>query len=250
MAHYKELRGKDLNQLWEVGAKHALYSKDGKWYHLLRTFPGALFDANGYVVFKTEEDYLKCEYLKIAKHIHVPKGISAIPGYVRISEKKHLQNISRQIREMAEQENQYTVREREVSYKLILPPEPKSADLAKPQRLQIQTNRVIRDTKVSRWIKYIHEYRCQLCNNTINLGNGEFYAEAHHIKPLGAPHYGPDIVENVICVCPNCHVLLDYGAVSLDIGKITSVPGHEISEEYIKYHNTMIYKGRHKNGMA
>ena len=246
---YNKITGRELNKLWGVGAKHALYREDGKWYHLLRAFPGALFDANGYVVFQTEEDYLKCEYLQITQHIHVPKGISAIPGYIHVSEKEHLQEISHQIREITKQQ-EYVAPKREHNRKSVPPPVLKSADLAEPKRLQVKVSRVIRDTKVSQWVKYIHEYRCQLCGGTILLGNNEFYAEAHHIKPLGAPHHGPDVVENIICVCPNCHVLLDYGAIPLDINKILSVPGHEISQEYIEYHNTVIYKNKHKNDDA
>jgi len=47
--------GRDLNELWQVGALHALYREDGKWYEHLERFPGALFDYNGYVIFKTKK---------------------------------------------------------------------------------------------------------------------------------------------------------------------------------------------------
>jgi predicted restriction endonuclease len=42
-----------------------------------------------------------------------------------------------------------------------------------------------------------------VCGETIPLADGLRYAEAHHIQPFGAPHNGPDISENVICLCPN-----------------------------------------------
>ena len=32
----------------------------------------------------------------------------------------------------------------------------------------------------------------------------------------GIPHNGPDKLENMICVCPNCHVLLDFGVIRLN----------------------------------
>lgn len=76
--------GRVLNQRWGVKARHALYREDGKWYHILTEFPAALFDAHGYIVFETEDEYLNCEYLSIGQHLHVPEGISAIPGYVRV----------------------------------------------------------------------------------------------------------------------------------------------------------------------
>ena len=76
--------GRELNRKWEVGAVHALYSERGNWYHLLKQFPGALFDSNGYVRFDTEREYRACPELNIGEEINVPKGINAIPGYVRI----------------------------------------------------------------------------------------------------------------------------------------------------------------------
>lgn len=80
----KRLTGRELNERWGVGAKHALYREDGKWYHHLERFPGALFDFNGYVVFSTQDDYLRCGDLDHGHDLHVPKGISQIQGYVRI----------------------------------------------------------------------------------------------------------------------------------------------------------------------
>jgi hypothetical protein len=46
-----------------------------------------LIDAHGYVLFKTEQDYLNSPHLDIGKQVSVPKpGISAIPGYVLVDE--------------------------------------------------------------------------------------------------------------------------------------------------------------------
>ena len=76
--------GRFLNEKWGVNAKHALYHKEGTWYHILDQFPGALFDRNGYILFKTQKEFLKCNNLKIGEHVNVLRGISKIPGYVRI----------------------------------------------------------------------------------------------------------------------------------------------------------------------
>ncbi|MFQ5751629.1 MAG: hypothetical protein ACE5HI_06480 [bacterium] len=56
--------GRTLNKKWQVGAKHALYRKTGDWYHKLNKFPGALFDAYGYVIFETEKEFYSCDYCK------------------------------------------------------------------------------------------------------------------------------------------------------------------------------------------
>jgi len=79
------MSGNRLNREWKVGARHALYHCDGHFYNNLSYFPGALFDPNGYILFKTEQDYLKCKYLKIGKEkTNVPKGIWSISGYIKI----------------------------------------------------------------------------------------------------------------------------------------------------------------------
>lgn len=77
-----EVFGKSLNAEWNVGALHPLYRIDGGWYHVLKRFPGAYFDANGYILFQTEEEYRGCRYLRLGKRAHVSGGISSIPGYV------------------------------------------------------------------------------------------------------------------------------------------------------------------------
>jgi 5-methylcytosine-specific restriction protein A len=80
----RSLTGRELNRAWGVGAAHALYREDGKWFHHLQRFPGALFDFNGYVIFRTREDYQRSPYLDHGQDLHVPRGISKMPGYVRV----------------------------------------------------------------------------------------------------------------------------------------------------------------------
>ena len=77
------LTGRQLNKEWEVGAKHALFHRDGTWYNNLKLFPGALFDPEGYVLFGTEEEYLNNPRVSVGKETNVPKGIFSLPGYVR-----------------------------------------------------------------------------------------------------------------------------------------------------------------------
>jgi 5-methylcytosine-specific restriction enzyme A len=81
-----QVTGNALNIEWGVNAKHALYREDGRWYHVLERFPGALFDAHGYIVFQTKDAFRNCSYLSIGDEVNVkhPNGISAIPGYVRV----------------------------------------------------------------------------------------------------------------------------------------------------------------------
>lgn len=80
----RPLSGRKLNELWGVGAKHALYHREGSWYNNLERFPGALFDPNGYVVFATEQAYKNSRHLRITQETNVTNGIASIPGYVRM----------------------------------------------------------------------------------------------------------------------------------------------------------------------
>lgn len=113
---------------------------------------------------------------------------------------------------------------------------------AAPERIETTTYRILRDTALARQVKVLHEYRCQICKHTIKLADGSFYAEAHHIRPLGTPHNGPDAIGNIICVCPNHHAELDYGVIPLPGLDLVNSPDHVIESEYMQYHNEVIYK--------
>lgn len=76
--------GNILREKWSVDAEQALYSRNGEWYHRLKRFPAAFFDANGYILFKTEKDYSENDSLKIGKTVHVKNGISSLTNYIRI----------------------------------------------------------------------------------------------------------------------------------------------------------------------
>jgi hypothetical protein len=76
--------GAHLNELWKIGAEQTRFRETGTFYMPLNRFPGALCDSNGFILFKTEADYRNCSYLRIGSRLSVPRGISKIPGYVRM----------------------------------------------------------------------------------------------------------------------------------------------------------------------
>lgn len=120
---------------------------------------------------------------------------------------------------------------------------PKAVDfneLNEVNRTLTNTYRILRDTEIARKVKILHQFRCQICGEVIYLKNGQPYAEAHHIKPLGTPHNGPDISENILCVCPNHHVQLDYGAIKIERSILRTVTGHTVGNEFVEYHNFRI----------
>lgn len=120
---------------------------------------------------------------------------------------------------------------------------PSSQDfLEAPSKTKVTTYRILRDTVLARKIKALHHNKCQLCSTMLASPESFGYSEAHHIKPLGSDHNGPDVSGNILVLCPNCHAKCDYGFIKLDIEEITTVNGHKIDPKYIDYHNTKIYE--------
>lgn len=99
-----------------------------------------------------------------------------------------------------------------------------------PERTKYETYRILRDTQIARKVKEENRHKCQLCGKSIELADGRAYAEAHHVKPLSQG--GPDSRDNIICVCPNHHVKLDYYAIRLDKNDFPT-----IKSKFIEYHN-------------
>lgn len=113
-----------------------------------------------------------------------------------------------------------------------------------PARRETTTLRIVRDTKKAREVKKLYDFTCQMCGVRLEGPAGP-YAEAAHIRPLGAPHDGPDSTENLLCLCPNHHVLFDLGGVTIAddftligaaAGRLTVHPRHRISTEHVRYH--------------
>ena len=114
-------------------------------------------------------------------------------------------------------------------------------------RVRSYTTRVVRDTRVGDAVKHIHKHVCQACGTRL-MRPGGAYAEAAHIKPLGRPHNGPDKAENILCLCPNCRLLFDGWACTIDDdgmlsgaldGKLIDTEAHDINRKYLRYHRRL-----------
>lgn len=125
---------------------------------------------------------------------------------------------------------------------------PTAADIDEPtdrgnnEREEATVIRIIRDTAMTRKVKALHDGRCQVCGDWIELPGGKRYVEAHHLIPLGSPHNGPDVASNILVVCPNHHAMLDYGCIELNDDGLRTALGHKVSSESIAYHNRRVYK--------
>ncbi|MEU6772819.1 YDG/SRA domain-containing protein [Streptomyces sp. NPDC046759] len=112
--------------------------------------------------------------------------------------------------------------------------------------------RIVRDAAAVRRVKELYEHECQICGVRLLGADERPYSEGAHIKPLGKPHNGPDVERNILCLCPNCHVRLDLGAVVIEDdwsivlragmfgenvrAKLKRHKKHKVHEEYVRYH--------------
>ena len=111
-------------------------------------------------------------------------------------------------------------------------------DLELTDRTLREVNSINRNKGLVVGLKKLYDNQCQLCGTKLEINNGITYSEVHHIKPLGQPHNGPDTSTNMMVVCPNCHVKLDFKAIKLSKDKITFKSPHTIDDKNIEYANS------------
>lgn len=124
-----------------------------------------------------------------------------------------------------------------------------------PDRVETTRSRVIRNTDLAHDMKRMYDHACQICGASRRGPDGEPYAEAHHIRPLGRPHEGPDEPGNILVLCPNHHADFDYGQLTVDPEthrvahayedavdgtELHIADPHEVSDEHLTYHNKVI----------
>jgi hypothetical protein len=123
----------------------------------------------------------------------------------------------------------------------------------------------LRDAQLSAILKALYDSQCMFCDARIHISISpdKFYAEAAHIRPLGWPANGPDRSENMLVLCPNCHVQFDSGILTVCLSspteftiksKIVKHPlngrivktreGHRLIEDYCIWHESNWAKTR------
>ncbi|MGW1405360.1 HNH endonuclease [Streptomyces sp. NPDC002403] len=88
------------------------------------------------------------------------------------------------------------------------------------------TSRAQNSENAVRKLKQWYQNSYQICATTLFLPSPRHrYSEAAHIR--AREHGGPDLTENLLCLCPNCHVLFDAGAYVLtdDLAAVDTVTG-------------------------
>jgi len=209
------MKGIHLNKILQLEVQKAYYSEYGNWYDKPIGYPVALFDKAGYTTFNSEEHLSNFEGVVLTKRLNIRKGISSLKGY------KKFTNAEKLLIESLDLSSGITEKEED----------------AIAQRRLVSTR--IRKQELVKSLKKKYNYTCQICGQRLQIGPDRYYAEVHHIKPLGSPHNGPDNKSNMICVCPNHHVQLDMGFLKLDKATL-KLNKHNLKDEYISYHNNVI----------
>jgi 5-methylcytosine-specific restriction enzyme A len=81
----------------------------------------------------------------------------------------------------------------------------------KPRKTTSERIDVERDPAVRAWILNNSGGQCELCEQRgpFLTPNGDPFLEVHHVELLADG--GPDVVQNAVALCPNCHRRCHYG---------------------------------------
>ncbi|MFF4399068.1 HNH endonuclease [Streptomyces sp. NPDC001480] len=130
-----------------------------------------------------------------------------------------------------------------------------AADAERPTgptaRRDSTSSRLVRNAAIANRVKELHNHACQVCETRLQYKRRP-YSEAAHIRGLGSPHDGPDELPNLLCLCPNHHVLFDGLEIYIDVdgfvrqthggdsvGRLRRRTDHQIDEAYLQYHRTL-----------
>ncbi|MFE2091597.1 HNH endonuclease [Streptomyces sp. NPDC059460] len=125
-----------------------------------------------------------------------------------------------------------------------------AAEVTPVRRRSVVVDSQVRDSVIVKTVKQWYGNRCQMCETVLRIPRlAGAYSEGAHIQALGHPHNGPDRVENLLCLCPNCHILFDSGALYLtddlyviDVftrrprRQLTVHPQHDIDTAHVRHH--------------
>lgn len=120
------------------------------------------------------------------------------------------------------------------------------------ERQRVERMEQKRDRRKSAAIKRIYNNECQFCGICLQVSDSQYYSEAAHIQAVGKPHDGPDLMKNMLVLCPNHHLQFDRGILRLEkAGKTYRIRSrqagdpldgrilelrHQIDDVFVEYH--------------
>lgn len=74
-----------------------------------------------------------------------------------------------------------------------------------PQQVNVNSVQYKRDPFVKAWVLNNANGICELCRclGPFQTKDGSYFLEVHHVIPI--MEGGPDVIENTVALCPNCH---------------------------------------------
>jgi hypothetical protein len=203
----RQTTGKSLAREWGVAAGHAHFSQNGRWFHPLKFFPGALFDREGYVLFETEEGYKSALGSQIKKDVNVVGGISSLPAYVRV-----VRDGIVVIPRATERATYESERARRQIYR-------------EGAAIEMTLTRYERDSAARDACLNHHGFRCAVCGLLFSEKYGEIgekFIHVHHVNPLAEAGTERELnpVTDLIPVCPNCHAMIHRRNPPLTVSQV------------------------------
>lgn len=81
-------KGYNLCEEWNLDVRQFRFSEWGNWYGLIKAYPAALLDSNGYLYLESPAA-LNIPGIKIGKRINVKNCISSLPGYIKVKQENN-----------------------------------------------------------------------------------------------------------------------------------------------------------------
>ena len=116
-------------------------------------------------------------------------------------------------------------------------------------RSEVTYEKIKRIRDNTKKIKMMYDYKCQVCETKLDVPSGDPISIGAHIKGVGRPSNGPDVVENMLCLCPNHHAQFDRYSFYIDPvtyeirglnlyenKKLFIHEKHFIDMQFLKYH--------------
>ncbi len=116
-------------------------------------------------------------------------------------------------------------------------------------RSEVTYEKIKRIRENTKKIKMMYDYKCQVCETKLDVPSGDPISIGAHIKGVGRPSNGPDVVENMLCLCPNHHAQFDRYSFYIDPvtyeirglnlyenKKLFTHEKHFIDKQFLKYH--------------
>lgn len=133
-------------------------------------------------------------------------------------------------------------------------PPPTPVPGTEASRRLVSLNQLMRRADNRKFIHRLYSGICQLSGVVLRLPGGNFTVDCAHIRPLGAPHKGPDDANNMLSLSPTMHRLFDRGCVRIDpkslavtllhsnnvphLPKILVKPEHRLSTVHLRYYDS------------